>query len=205
MSTKGMSTTAARLLIDRLIARGVKKILVLHDFDISGFSIFGTLGTSNRRYRFKNDTTAVVNIGLRLNHVKKMSLESEPVIVKGNWNKRVNTLKRHGAEQDEIDFLRNRRVELNAMTSRQLVDFIEAALEEHGVEKVVPDLATLQSHARRLVEVSVTRRWLDRAADDIAKQAAATKLPADLEGKVREVLRDDPELSWDAAVARIIR
>jgi hypothetical protein len=51
----------------------------------------------------------------------------------------------------------------------------------------------------------VTRRWLDRAADDIAKQAAATKLPADLEGKVREVLRDDPELSWDAAVARIIR
>lgn len=80
----------------------------LHDFDISGFSIFGTLGTSNRRYRFKNDTTAVVNIGLRLDHVKKMSLESEPLIVKGNWNKRADTLKRHGAEQDEIDFLRNR-------------------------------------------------------------------------------------------------
>jgi DNA topoisomerase VI subunit A len=108
MSTKGMSTTAARLLIDRLIARGVKKILVLHDFDISGFSIFGTLGTSNRRYRFKNDTTAVVNIGLRLDHVKKMSLESEPVTVSGDWNKRADTLKRHGAEQDEIDFLRNR-------------------------------------------------------------------------------------------------
>jgi hypothetical protein len=202
-----MSTTAARLLIDRLIARGVKKIFVLHDFDTSGFSIFGTLGTSNRRYQFKNDTAAVVDIGLRLNHVRKMELDklAEPVTVSGDWNKRADTLKRHGAEQDEIDFLRNHRVELNAMTSRQLVDFIEAALEEHGVEKVVPDLATLQSRARRLVEVSVTRMWLDLAADDIAKQAAATELPVDLEGKVREVLRDDPELSWDAAVARIIR
>jgi hypothetical protein len=170
---------------------------------------FGTLGTSNRRYQFKNDTAAVIDIGLRLDHVTKILAENldklaEPVTVSGDWNKRADTLKRHGAKQDEIDFLRNRRVELNAMTSRQLVDFIEAALEEHGVEKVVPDLATLQLHARRLVEVSVTRMWLDLAADDIAKQAATTELPVDLEGRVREVLRDDPELSWDAAVARII-
>ena len=54
MSTKGMSVTAARLLLDRLAARGIEQILVLHDFDISGFSIFGTLGTSGRRYRFNN-------------------------------------------------------------------------------------------------------------------------------------------------------
>jgi DNA topoisomerase VI subunit A len=49
MSTKGMSTTAARLLLDRL-ARRIDKVLVAHDFDVSGFSIFGTLGTDGRRY-----------------------------------------------------------------------------------------------------------------------------------------------------------
>ena len=42
MSTKGMSIVAARKLIDWLTAQGVK-IHVVHDFDISGFSIYGTL------------------------------------------------------------------------------------------------------------------------------------------------------------------
>jgi DNA topoisomerase VI subunit A len=35
MSTKGMSTTAARLLLDRLASR-IDKVLVAHDFDVSG-------------------------------------------------------------------------------------------------------------------------------------------------------------------------
>jgi hypothetical protein len=44
-----------------------------------------------------------------------MDLESEPVTVSGDWAKRAATLLRHGATDDEIAFLRNRRVELNAM------------------------------------------------------------------------------------------
>ncbi len=66
MSTKGMSVTAARLLIDRLTAEhpGLK-VLVAHDFDVSGFSIFGTLGGDTRRYAFEN-AVEVIDIGLRL-------------------------------------------------------------------------------------------------------------------------------------------
>ena len=41
MSTKGMSVTASRLLVDHLSV----PLLVLHDFDQSGFSILGTLRT----------------------------------------------------------------------------------------------------------------------------------------------------------------
>jgi hypothetical protein len=37
------------------------------------------------------------------------------------------TLKRHGATEEEIAFLRNDRVELNAVTSRQLIDLSKAA------------------------------------------------------------------------------
>ena len=87
MSTKGMSVTAARLLLDRLSKRDLKRILVLHDFDVSGFSIFGTLGTSGRRYRFTNDVP-VIDLGLRLAHVDEMDLQSEPVMVAGDWEKR---------------------------------------------------------------------------------------------------------------------
>ena len=119
MSTKGMSVTASRMLLDQLSNRGLKRILVLHDFDVSGFSIFGTLGTSSRRYRFTNDAP-LIDLGLRLDQVEEMDLESEPVPVKDDWEKRAATLKRHGATAAEIDFLRHRRVEINAMTSRQL-------------------------------------------------------------------------------------
>jgi len=55
-------------------------------------------------------------------------------------------LEERGATEAEIEFLTEpdddgmcRRVELNAMTSRQLVDLVEAKLQEHGIEKVVSE------------------------------------------------------------------
>jgi len=47
-----------------------------------------------------------------------------------------NVLRRFEALGEQVAAVLN---ELNAMTSRQLVDFIEAALAAHGVDKVVPD------------------------------------------------------------------
>ena len=91
MSTKGMSVTAPRLLIDRL-SHSVRRILVLHDFDVTGFSIFGTLGTSNRRYQFEN-VAPLIDIGLRLSDAQAMNLESEPVAISGDWGKRAPTLR----------------------------------------------------------------------------------------------------------------
>ena len=49
MSSKGMNTTAARTLVEKL--PGVR-FLVLHDFDKAGFSILGTLTRSTRRYHY---------------------------------------------------------------------------------------------------------------------------------------------------------
>ena len=203
MSTKGMSVTAARILIDRLCQRGLQLILVLHDFDVSGFSIFGTLGTSNRRYSFDTDVP-VVDIGLRLDDVDAMGLESEPTDVLGNWWKRVQTLKRHGATQEEIAFLENRRVELNAMTSRQLLDFVAAKLDEHSVEKLVPEEAILERHARRLIEQQLAKKVIARVSSRIAKEAASRKLPADLLARVAEALEEKPHLPWDAALAAVL-
>jgi DNA topoisomerase VI subunit A len=39
MSSKGMSVTAARMLVDRMCAKCDIPLLTLHDFDIAGFSI----------------------------------------------------------------------------------------------------------------------------------------------------------------------
>src|SRR6516165_12819564 len=82
MSTKGMSVVAARALLDN-IAELVDHVFVLHDFDVSGFSIFGTLGTDSRRYTFESDLSDVIHdIGLRLGDAQAMGLEAETVEVK---------------------------------------------------------------------------------------------------------------------------
>ena len=64
--------------------------MVLDDFDVAGFSIFGTLGTTNRRYVFEN-RAPLIDVGLRLSDVQAMDLESEPVTVSGDWAKRAAT------------------------------------------------------------------------------------------------------------------
>jgi hypothetical protein len=64
MSTKGMSVTAARMLLDRL-APLIDRVFALHDFDIAGFSIFGTLGADGRRYVYENAVN-MVDLGLPL-------------------------------------------------------------------------------------------------------------------------------------------
>ena len=73
MSTKGMSSTAARTLIDKLCRHQVP-LLVLHDFDKAGFSIIGTLTRDTRRYSFDNKVE-VIDLGLRLADVRALGLE----------------------------------------------------------------------------------------------------------------------------------
>jgi hypothetical protein len=143
MSTKGMPTTSGRQILDRLAPK-LGKVLVLHDFDMSGFSIFGTLRSSGRRYTFNNNLP-IVDIGLRLSDIVGMGLQTEPVEANGSWIKRADTLREHGATSEEIHFLRDKRVEINAMAADVFVAFIERKLGEHGVEKVVPDRELLTS------------------------------------------------------------
>jgi hypothetical protein len=139
MSTKGMSVTAAQQLIDALAEDGVR-VLVLHDFDISGFSIRKTFTESGRRYGFKNKLD-FVDIGLRLVDVRRLELADEPVALEEKSKVAiVRRLRINGTTEAEIEFLiSGRRVELNAMTSDQFIAFVEEKLIEHGVTKVAPD------------------------------------------------------------------
>ena len=90
------------------------------------------------------------------------------------------------------------------MTSRQLLDFIEAKLDEHGVEKVVPEDAILEQHARRLIEQQLARKAIARVASKIAKEAASQKLPSDLLARIGAALEEKPHLPWDAALAAVL-
>lgn len=212
MSTKGMSVIAARELLDKL-ASSYDKVLVMHDFDVSGFTIFGSLSKSNRRYTFQNAVN-VIDIGLRLSDVEEMDLDPEPYDPIGkkikdddkrllSWQKRSATLKKHGAAPEEIDYLRKNRVELNAMPSRMLMEFVERKLIEHGVQKVIPDTSVLADHARHILERAMANDIIEKNRKLIEGYPDTVQLPADLYQQVLEALEANPEQPWDLAVADI--
>jgi hypothetical protein len=138
MSTKGVSVTAARLLVDRMCWEHDIPLLVLHDFDVAGFTILDTLRRDTRRYQFTNKLK-VISLGLRLDDVNEMGLQAETAASSRSEPETILArLKAAGATTDECEFLLHQRVELNAMTSEQFIGFIKRKLAENGIEKIVP-------------------------------------------------------------------
>ena len=195
MSTKGMSVTASRFLVEHLNV----PLLVLHDFDQSGFSILGTLRRSTRRYQFAGRVD-VIDLGLTLADIEHYGLEPE----EQRLTQAASTLRRNGATPADIAFLQgNRRVELNMLTSDQLVELIETKLTAMGITKVVPEPDVLAFAYRRACRVALLNRALAAAADGARRRSAEFDLPDDLVDRVRAYLEGHPDKAWDAAIARL--
>ena len=207
MSSKGMGTTAVRTLIESLCQQ--VKILVLHDFDKSGFSIVGTLRRDTRRYEFAIETE-VVDLGLRLSDVEKWNLPAETVTYGSDP---ADNLSLNGATEEEIEFLRGEgnwrsyrgeRVELNAFTSDAFVKWLESKLEEQEVVKVFPDDATLESAYRRALSIQQYREAIDEAEQEIQDLVAAAEIPENLRTDLEERMKSHPSQPWDEALERIL-
>ena len=209
MSSKGMGTTAVRKLIESLCHK--VKILVLHDFDKSGFSILGTLTRNTRRYEFAV-APQVVDLGLRLSDVEMWNLQAETVSYKSDpeYNLRLN-----GATEEEIEFLRGepdwrhnfrdgQRVELNAFTSDAFVKWLESKLEEQGVVKVIPDDSTLENAYRRAKGIQLYRAAVTEAEKEIQEQVAAVEVPKDLRTQLGQRMEERPSWSWDEALEELL-
>jgi hypothetical protein len=197
MSTKGLSNTAARHLVDHLCAEFDLPLLVLHDFDRSGFSIVGTLQRATRRYTFKNDLR-VIDLGLRLADIDAYDLQTEPSTDVGDGD--IDTLRLNGADDEEIEFLRQARAELNAFTSDQFVVWLEGKLKEHGITKVVPDDTALELAYRRSIAAAYFKDHAHDLIEAARKYAAAADLPSDLRIRMEEASQTDPARSWQAVV-----
>jgi len=207
-SSKGESTVAHRKLADELSVAGVT-ILVAHDFDVAGFVINHWLWHDNERYQFRN-TPNVIDLGLRLADVERLGLQSEEQIHKQEKDPTEKFLEWGTDEvtEEEAAFLRGRhqswktwigrRIELNAMTSRQFIDWLEDKLRKARVKKVVPDAAVLGKAWHRAV-------WLEQVRKQIALVSTepCMALPKNLEADLRRRLKRSPELSWDEAIVQI--
>jgi len=196
MSTKGLPVKAGCDLTNALSGQGVA-IYVLHDFDLAGFKIVKTLREGTRMA----EGTEVVDLGLRMADVT--GLESEPVEYSQSKDPR-EYLEECGATPQEEDFLVERRldkgwigkrVEINAMTSEQLVAWLEKKLSDHAVKKVVPKKDVLASAYRRAKYV----QWLQEQIGAMEEQKGV-RVPPGLQNKVRDLLKKHPTFTWDDAI-----
>jgi hypothetical protein len=199
MSTKGLSVTASRLLVDQLCAAHEVPLLVLHDFDKSGFSILGTLRRDTRRYAFRN-RIEVIDLGLRLDDIEGNDLQGEDVI---HTSDPAPNLRENGATEEEIAFLRTRRVELNAFASGDFIAWIERKLEQQGVAKIVPDQDAMALAYRRSVASRYIASRLRSTIDEAQRHAAEAHVPDDLATLVTAGLRNDRAQSWDDVVHQL--
>jgi len=208
-SIVGQSTTAARRLLDEMCGDHDMKLFFVHDFDVAGFEIIGTLQRDTRRFEFTN-YIEIIDAGLRLDDVRRLGLEAsaEPAAGKGrkSWAAVRNNLLENGATGEEVDFLRTKRVEINALSNPQLIELIERALKKHGIKKVVPDDEMLAKAYRffvRAEEIAAAFATAEEGDDPDDDDGGAA--PPNLAKKVNAILKKRPNASWDAAVAEIAR
>lgn len=224
MSSKGVSVTAARQLADVLCAERGIPLFTLHDLDIAGFTI-GQIGKDNRRYTYTNRIKPI-NIGLRLDDIIEIegadidamaervsfgSDDDDEEAREGKLEAKREKLRETEATEEEIDLLLGegefeeygpRRIELNALTSRQLVDLVERRLEQNGVGKVVPCIGDLAEAFRHYARAPAIKEAIERAIE--AMPADAIAVPDDLAERVRAYLDDHPECPWEDAVAALV-
>jgi len=201
MSTKGVPVGAACKLVGQFNRLGVR-VLVLHDFDLAGFKILNTLREGTRLA----PGGVVEDLGLRLGDVK--DLQTEPV----SYRQRVDPkyyLRRCGATSEECQVLvgqggryghwEGERVELNAMTSEQLIAWLEDKLRGFGVEKVVPALEVLTQAYQRAIYLQSVEREMAKVQAAL-KERGNGQAPADLGERINARLNEGEVESWDQAI-----
>jgi hypothetical protein len=122
----------------------------------------------------------MIDLGLRLADVRELGLESsaEAVFDRGRDSAKRENLRLNGATREEVEFLLVQRVELNALTSDQLVAFIEGKLAEHNIKKVIPDPDLLRDAYRLFVNSARVEKIVAKTIEDI--ESNDLPAPADL-------------------------
>jgi hypothetical protein len=212
MSSKGFSTRAARDLIDKLAEHDEPvEVFCAHDADASGTMIYQTLPEATRARGARK--IKIINIGLEPWEAVEMGLEVETVEA-GERHKPVADYIARDGGVDDVDWdewLQTHRVELNAMTTPELIDWLDQKMETYGDGKLVPPdhvlVSELAAESEKRLRAQIAARILSEAGLEaqVAAALAALSLPdgESLRRGVKEMFEDDPEAEWRAHIEAI--
>ncbi|MFH1006624.1 MAG: hypothetical protein V1800_03865 [Candidatus Latescibacterota bacterium] len=90
------------------------------------------------------------------------------------------------------------RVEINAMTSEQLIEWLDHKFAEHNVTKLIPDAETIAEAYKRAMFLNRIQAKIEEFAEEM--EGDDTDVPAGLRDQVAAMLANDPIASWDRVV-----
>ena len=223
MSSKGFSTRAARDLIDKLVAHDEPvEVFCAHDADASGTMIYQTLQEATRARGARK--IRIINIGFEPWEALAMGLEVETVEA-GERRKPVadyvqtttatGDVDADGNDISDIDWdewLQTHRVELNAMTTPQLIDMARRQDEDlRGRQadpagrrcwKRISRPGSKGKSAPKSPSASCAKRGLDAQVD----AAIATLDLPDGEALARgieQLFEEEPDAEWRAHIEAV--
>jgi hypothetical protein len=144
IGSEGYATEAIRVLLDKMQTGENYTIFVLHDADPHGYNISRTLQEATRR--MPNHSIDVIDIGLTIGDAVAMRLEPETFKRKkelpADLTLTPQELEYFAGEREDNMWKGCRRFELNAMGSRELIEYVEKAIDASGAAiKVIPPVS----------------------------------------------------------------
>ena len=203
IAAEGYATEAARVLFANASRDQRYQLFVLHDADPYGYNIARTLTAATRR--MPEHEVEVIDLGLSLEEALTCGLEPEHFTRKASLPE--------GLDLNEVEreyFVGKsagrkswscRRVELNAFTAPELIEYVEGKLAEQGATgKVIPPPGVLAEHARG-AQRQAARTVIEAALEDLIDlDALAGSLSADLPiigaDQLKADLDERRERSW---------
>jgi hypothetical protein len=210
MTSKGFASRAARDVLDMLGESGEDLYFYcIHDADAYGTTIYQSLQEATRARPCRR--VHIVNLGLEPAEALEMDLQVEAVNRKGDKTAPVADY----VDAEWREWLQTRRVELNAMTTPQFLEWLDRKFAGQ-VGKVVPPAEVLKDHLARAVrenlERRITARILRRARiGERVERAMGRREPvlqqraARIDGDVRRLLGKRPTDPWGEPVRQIAR
>jgi hypothetical protein len=193
LTSKGFASRAARDVLD-LIGETGEEILFfcIHDADASGTMIYQTLQEATRARRRRK--VRIVNLGLDPWEATEAGLQVESFARKKARLPVAAYVHERDDDMKWDDWLQANRVELNAMTTPEFLQWLDRKIKPYDNGKVIPpeDVLekTLRQEASRAIRERVIARILSMAN---AEQAVATEVASN-ESKIREATAGMTEL-----------
>jgi hypothetical protein len=202
MSSKGFTTRAARDLVDKLAEHDEPvTIFCVHDADASGTMIYQTFQEETKARGARK--VKIINLGLEPHEAIEMGLEVEPI----EEAERYRPVAEYARQWEE--WLQTQRVELNAMTTRQFIEWLDGKMADH--DKLIPPADVLEAELAesitKKIRETITERILREAGleDQVAAAVAAIAKPdADtLARGIRRLFEEEQDHEWRDHIEKV--
>jgi hypothetical protein len=202
MSSKGFTTRAARDLVDKLAEHDEPvTIFCVHDADASGTMIYQTFQEETKARGARK--VKIINLGLEPHEAIEMGLEVEPI----EEAERYRPVAEYARQWEE--WLQTQRVELNAMTTRQFIEWLDGKMADH--DKLIPPAEVLEAELAesitKKIRETITERILREAGleDQVAAAVAAIAKPdADtLARGIRRLFEEEQDHEWRDHIEKV--